>query len=317
MYIEREIRSTFYILKCIADSILTTQPDSIKVVFGVSEVEKLTGLWKNDSRYISILRYGNIQRQSLKKSGRLIVGLGPSGSGKTYWINSILELFMTADSSFPQSFISIDGGTYRMTSEIYKIIRDLAQENCLGGFINLVRSSKVNPFKNSLFEAGLIKKIIKNFLKRESDDIQISLYVPDTLGSCLANCIKEIQPFIDITRDKKWIGVLVWQHKLSSDCNFTEKYSCVGCTESGKRRERTEGKKYSNRSWNISMNSGYNLVLKAPGGTFMVHNSGSSKSSVLYTSPKNDPFINETLKQYATRFNYVYIEENFQKSIRK
>jgi hypothetical protein len=281
-------------------------------------LEKLNGEWKNDSQYISLMRYGNIQREASPTPGRLILGLGPSGSGKTHWMNTLLEVFINSDSTFPESFISIDGGIYRMTSEIYKLIRDLAHEYCLGGFTNLVRASKINPLKDSLFDAGSIKKNIQAFLKRESTSIQISLYVPETLGGCITNCISSIQPYLEITRDRKsWIGVLIWQHKIGSDCTFVEKYRCVGCTESGKRREQMEGKKYSNKSWEISMRSGYKVILKAPGGSFVIHNSGSTKTSILYSTPENNPIINQILKNFAPNLNYTYIEEKFQKSLPK
>ena len=47
-----------------------------------------------------------------------------------------------------------------------------------------------------------------------------------------------------MTNDTEWICIHIWQHKLRDECNKSSKYKCFGCTESGEKRERKEGKIY-------------------------------------------------------------------------
>ena len=100
------------------------------------------------------------------------------------------------------------------------------------------------------------------------------MYIPETLGFCGLSCEDKYSKYIKITNDKRWIGLLIWQHRYANECNYSEKYKCKGCTESGEKRQIKEGKKYENDQWESSMNNGGAEFMKAPGGTFKIHNSG-------------------------------------------
>ena len=118
--IKKELNTTAFILKTIADSIITTKGSPKNLVLSV---KKLTGNWENDKNNITIISYGTISLND-DNIGKLIISTGPSASGKTYWTNNIIELFGKLV-NFPKSFISIDGGIYRTTSLIYNIIHEI------------------------------------------------------------------------------------------------------------------------------------------------------------------------------------------------
>ena len=73
--------------------------------------------------------------------------------------------------------------------------------------------------------------------------------------------------------DDNWIGLCIWQHIEDTQCVFGLEYKCTGCTESGKARERYEGKKYSSDAWSNSYNSG-RLQAKKANQWFIIHNTG-------------------------------------------
>jgi hypothetical protein len=268
----------------------------------------LTGIWKKDSPYIQITTLGNPTIKS-----RLIMGFGPSASGKTYWAKTLLSIFSSADPLFPSTFISIDGGIQRETSIAYQYIVEQAKLFCISGFSNLVISTwKLTEY--SLFNASIIKKSLLNFLKQQT--IPLSLYVPETLGDCgymrLKTCASKYSTYIDITRDSNWIGVLIWQHKTANECDLPSKYTCVGCTESGIKREQQEGKKYSNSSYAHSMREGKHELAKAPGGQYMIHNSGSrTKLSIIqdytnYALQENmNIYHNFILLEHSKKYKYI------------
>jgi hypothetical protein len=183
------------------------------------------------------------------------------------------------EDNFPESFLSIDGGIYRESSIIYGITRDAAIESCLAGFSNLVVEG-FSFFESSMFAAGSIKKNMVDYLTIQSKRTPISLYVPETLGDCggisnirLKKCKDKYKPFISITGDKKWIGLLIWQHKMGKKCNKENTEKCEGCTKSGKNREEQEGKKYSNKVYRHSMKMGSKHVMKGY-RNIIIHNSG-------------------------------------------
>jgi hypothetical protein len=300
-----EIESTAYILRTLSNSIISA--DNSTIQFSVTG--ELTGHWSNDSQYINIMQIGNESQNS-----RLLLGLGPSASGKTYWAKSIIEIFSNSSPTFPKTFLSIDGGLYRETSIIYQYILEEIKLFCMNGIDNLVVSSWLSG-KKSLFDAGIIKSIIISYLKIQKENIPISLYVPETFGDCgdsrLKACISKIKPYIDITGDHQWICLLIWQHKFASECPFNPPYTCVGCTESGKKREIKEGKKYSNSAYKHSMIEGQKMLLKAPGGQYNIHNCGyydgisSIEDYTLYDSTKNLT-IQTTLRDSNTMNHYKY-----------
>lgn len=129
-----EMYSTSYILRTLAGSIISVNGDNSIgpiLVINITEMDKINGLFENDNKFIKITKYGNEQRCETCKNGRLIFGYGPSASGKSYWAKSIIKLFNQVNSSFPTSFLSIDGGIYRETCKVYQIIKNLIKKSVL------------------------------------------------------------------------------------------------------------------------------------------------------------------------------------------
>lgn len=275
-----EINSTIYILNSLANSLVTI--DNSYVTFLLkTNLRNLTGDWAHDKQYID-LTIDNPSKNSNKHNHpktRLIMGFGPSASGKTYCAKAIIEMLSLSDSSFPKSFLSVDGGIYREKSYIYQKLIIFLKQRVYNGLKNLVLSG-ISFTKKSLFDSNIIKTIVINYLDQTENRKKFSLYVPDTLGGCLpgiliTDCSSIYKKYIDITDDSKsWVGLLIWQHKKHEDCTYALDSQCRGCTESGQKREKNEGKKYSSTAWNYSLKNGRREMMKAPGGRYEIHNGG-------------------------------------------
>lgn len=280
-----ELSSTAYNLRALYNSVIPQKFDELEIGLTGS----LSGLWKYDSKNISIKRLGR------PVNSRLILGLGPSGCGKTYWAKSLIEAF-SKNESFPNVFLSIDGGTYRESSIVYQYILEVTKEFCIAGFNNLVSTSVL---KTSLFDSGIIKHSILSFLKQQT--IPLSLYIPETLSDCgdkrVKTCSSKYRSYIDITGDTDWITVVIYQHKYPEDCKYPPGYTCVGCAPSGKAREMVEGKKYSDRMYEHSMKEAINVLQsESNGGKYVIHNTGNKNPSVIddFTT-RYSPDINSSL----------------------
>jgi hypothetical protein len=210
------------------------------------------------------------------------------------------------DPNFPKSFLSIDGGIYREKSYIYQKIIKLIKLTKYNGLKNLVLSGyhlktsitnrKINK-RHSLFDPKILKKKVIEYLSKRE---KISLYIPDTLGGCFFDCSSIYKKYITITDDSKsWIGLLIWQHKTHNECDYIEGYKCKGCTESGKDREKNEGKIYSSAAWKNSMKNGRYYMMQAPGGRYEIHNGGTKKSKSVII----DHSSNKILKNIPNGFN--------------
>jgi hypothetical protein len=285
---KNDINSTLYMLNIISCSLVAINKEESSVIFIFNgDIKELTGLWEKDKTKFKLKIYNSKNSNSNSNSNtktRLIMGLGPSASGKTYSAVKIISMLSNNDPTFPKEFLSIDGGTYREKSYIYQRIIKLIGEYKFKGLKNLVLSGiKFKISKNnfsikqriSLFDSSIVKKKVIEYLVENGE--KISLYVPDTLGSCvLASCKSTYKKYIDISNDKdNWIGLLIWQHKNHGDCDYTEAYKCKGCTESGTKREKEEGKIYSSSAWENSMRNGKYIMMLAPGGKYEIHNGGS------------------------------------------
>jgi len=277
-----EIESTLYMLNIISNSLVSIDESSVIFKFNGS-IKDLNGKWEKDKDRFTFEIYN--KNSSSNNKTRLIMGFGPSASGKTYCAKAIITMLSDTDPSFPKSFLSIDGGIYREKSYIYQKLIGIIEHKHYNGLLNLVLSGY--HFKRSytnmtiekrkiLFDSDIIKKNITDYLKYLNT--KISLYVPETLGGCLINCESIYKKYIEIADDSKsWIGLLIWQHKTHDECDYFEGYQCAGCTESGKRREKKEGKKYSSGAWGNSMANGKKYMMEAPGGRFEIHNGGGFK----------------------------------------
>lgn len=289
MLVDYELNTTICILRFLSNSVLTIKDEetfnnNLTISIDYQNIYNLNNNWENDSKYLNIIEIANDNiSKGIGGQGRLVLGFGPSSSGKTYWAKAILKILNSTYkyvplSQFPNSFLSIDGGIYRESSYIYQtIIKIIKELKCFAGLENLVASGFSS--KNSIFNSNVPKKTIKIYLKQLSESKNISLYVPETLSGCISpiNCYSIYKDYIDITKDNNWIGLFIWQHKESSKCNFKEGFQCTGCTNSGKYREKLEGKKYSSKAWDISYNNGEQEYQKGPGGAYWIHNSGGKK----------------------------------------
>ena len=75
---------------------------------------------------------------------------------------------VTTDKSFPNAFLSIDGGIYREKSVVYQLITKLIKKLCnkkILGFENLY-SSGLENFKKGMKSLFKVKKQIKDYLKK-------------------------------------------------------------------------------------------------------------------------------------------------------
>jgi len=291
---KKEIESTLYMLNIISNSLVSINNLSVKFILN-GTIEDLDGNWEMDKDKFTFEFFekpssnnnplSNNNTSSNNKT-RLIMGFGPSASGKTYCAKAIITMLSENDSSFPKSFLSIDGGIYREKSYIYQKLIGLISFEPYNGLLNLVLSgyhlkrSYTNMTieeRKTLFNSDIIKKKVTEYLiyLKNKHNNKISLYIPETLGGCLINCSSIYKKYIEITDDSEsWIGLLIWQHKTHNDCDYKEDYQCKGCTESGQNREKKEGKKYSNRAWENSMLNGRKYMMEAPGGRYEIHNGG-------------------------------------------
>ena len=293
--IKTETESTAYMLRVLTNSVISVDGHSIEFELNTP----LTGLWAEDAANIRIQSVGNP-----KKRPRLIIGLGPSASGKTFWTKKLLHMFAETDENFPRTFLTIDGGIYRSSSIIYQYILQAAKESCFAGIQNLVEAN-MHILDQSLFYAGTIKQHINDFLRKQTP---ISLYVPETCSDCgfarFKSCEQKHKPYIDITKDSDPIAVLIWQHKRAEDCTFGKEFRCVGCTESGESREKSEGKKYSNAMYEHSMNEGMRALLRSPNIRYKIHVSGSDDRKSIVEDYSENPV--KPTEDFMNKYNYVY-----------
>ena len=260
--IQTEVNSTAFIIRCLIKSMIN-EP----LIISCSDPSKITGLWKKDSGLFTMDNFsGQLQ-------GRLIMGFGPSASGKTYWAKNTISMLSGIEDDFPKGFMTIDGGIYRESSVIYQILVERVLSRHVGGLTNLVSAGLGSK---SLFSAGKIKETVTDFLKTQSPP---NLYIPETLGSCVVGmskkgtCSDMYNKYKTITGDKNWVGLCIWQHVEDTKCTFAPKYKCIGCTESGQKREREEGKHYSPLAYKNSFSYG-KIHAKNAKKWFVIHNTG-------------------------------------------
>lgn len=262
-YIQKEMHSTAYILRCLQMSMINAP-----LTIYCTNIAKVSGVWEDDK---TLFKMGTFKQSA----GRLIMGFGPSASGKTYWAEKIIDMLSHLEPNFPKAFMSIDGGTYREASVVYQTIIKSVTDKNIGGLSNLMSAGF--SFETSLFSSGKVKQAISAYLKTQPPP---NLYVPDTLGGCKGGlskkgfCSNLYKKYKDITKDNdNWIGLCIWQHVEDTMCVFGPEYKCIGCKESGKERERREGKQYSDAAWGNSFYSGIANAKKA-NKWFVIHNTG-------------------------------------------
>jgi hypothetical protein len=311
-----EINSTIFYLKILSNMLISSK-SLYYIYFKIHN--NLTGLWKDDHKNIEMLilnKFGKRDnRTNLRSKTRLIMGFGPSASGKSFNTFTIIELMKIIDKMFPSYFLSIDGGIFRERSHIYQTILN-CKYNTINGYSNLV---KPDP-KQGLFDASYVKENIVlylNYLKSERK-FKISLYIPETLPSCDdKTCYSKYEKYIQLTDDKNWIGLLIYQHKTAEECEFNtvEQYSCIGTTISGERRQLIEGKRYSSVEWEKSYENGYREMMKAPIYRFKLHNTGKIDGINMFYDYSVMPLNAHTnfylqIEPFIIKKNWVYNQED-------
>ncbi len=383
--VNQEIESTAFMLKLLADSVIRPDGKQHRLKIGLDESfftrsdkpggdEKakddtnkgnkagcrlLTGRWREDAPFLRLVlprSKGPKPFLGLRPSGRLVMGFGPSASGKTYWAKTILSLLAQADPLFPEVFFAVDGGLVRESSAVYQFATEMAHCAGFAGFKNL---------HAGMFVTGDIKHSMEEYLLAESQRSPISLYVPETLGKCeflvagvtvplIRHCDEYLKTFLDITRDEQWIGLLIWQHATAADHGKQDMfiktfpgdmYQCAGCMESGKKREKSEGKPYEGHVYKQSLRNGlkymglvpggYMIEMKnrsmngsanreahvglAPGGRYVIHNAGrpdgtsilwdySAKAVDQSERGKTADRFSEIMKASAEKYKIRYVD---------
>jgi|TARA_B110000879_G_scaffold185834_1_gene246510 hypothetical protein len=323
-----EIKSTAYMLRVLSNSLISYNKCNQKLYFSYENTNEngepgnlLTGNWEYDSKHFTITKIG----KGDDTNSRLIMGLGPSASGKTYWARNVIELLNQNISDFPSTFFTIDGGDYRSLSYVYQIIIESAKNKGLGGIDNLVLPGSIIPTtKKNIFDSNIVKKDIIKYLnnsKTKNSKLYISLYVPETLGDCSSYiptklCKSKIEKYVNLTGDKEWVALMIYQHKSGDQCPYDLKYQCVGTNYSGKSRESEEGKKYSDAAYQHSMNEGRIGISKAPNMKFIIHNSGGKKyknqlnKSIMMDMSVTTPFDNNNIQNIQDKYHCVYQKIN-------
>jgi len=265
--LKQEINKAFYILRTLKKSIITIVPEfDYNNCITINSNIDFNKSWEDVSKSCN-LKLGNTHDQNCK----LIFGFGPSASGKTKCAEKMIDLFKKNDTTFPTTFITIDGGICRESSILYNFIILCLRYYNIYGIENLDINDPIKELSMPrLFPK--VKHIIRDFLS--NSDKSYSLYIPETLSKPKFDPKK----YIEISKDKEWIGLLIWQHKgttTDSKCPYTyESLKCEGCVRSGKSRERYEGKIYKDTNWEKSMDNGLTQIKIAPGGGYSIHNSG-------------------------------------------
>jgi hypothetical protein len=159
-------------------------------------------------------------------------------------------------------------------------------DNRMSGFSNLVSAGM--SFSKSLFSSEP-KKRLQEFLQEQCKKKgYISLYIPTTATGELtgAASLKKAQKISkwEGLNDTHWIGLMIYQHRTHAECPFKHEFKCMGCTESGRKREIGEGKEYSNSAFQMAFDHGEYCIKHAPGGRIKIHNSGGFKHNGKFTT---------------------------------
>lgn len=288
-----EIQTTLYMLNVLGNSMIN---GNCRLKFS-GDLDKLTNDWGNDYQYF--------QPYEGHEKSRLIMAFGPSASGKTFMVENVVNIIQNKSvigPNFPSNFLSIDGGLHRESSYAYSVIRDAIKDKN-SGFKNLV-STGMFP---GIFDSGVIKKNIKNWLKTHNDQ-KFNIYVPETLSGCFFDCKGVYQDYINYTGDTEYIALNIWQHEQGCKCNYKTPYKCKGTTASGKAREQIEGKKYSSSAYATSFDHGQQEIKKTKGIYMDIHNPGQAgKTAIIKLYGINNNLTIGDQREMRTNSNFDFI----------
>ena len=280
------------------ENCLINKSDTNRVYIYIDEnqIKNINGSWENDMKYIKMNMHPLLETETEYKS-RLIMGFGPSASGKTHWAETIINIFNEINpNEFSNNFLTIDGGIMREYSNVYQKIKEHVKSKGYG-LKKLAGNDEKSLFNtdnikiNVIKYLSLLKKEKEKEKEKENKTFPFSLYVPDTLSSCITKKCKSVyDSYIIITGDQNWIGLYIYQHLDS--CPYEKDYKCETTTKSGCERQIEEGKQYRNRAYRISKIYGKNQLMDAPGGRFKIHNSGSiDRNSIIHEYPINNNYL--------------------------
>jgi hypothetical protein len=179
------------------------------------------------------ITFTSSQLQHIKP--RLIMGFGPSASNKPHLINDMIKIFKQADPTFPDKFISIDDKLIRKVSMVYNIILTCIDDYNNQEQVKTNSTKKIKGFKNlinnikngehALFPSTEIKENFATYLLTNYRG-NVSLYVAATLCKKQSTMQVDVEPYVNITGDTNWNGLLIWQHQNPDLCTFDDDYKC-------------------------------------------------------------------------------------------
>jgi adenylylsulfate kinase-like enzyme len=160
-----------------------------------------------------------------KKQRHSLVVLGPSASGKTYGLKLVCALLPVLASWVKNSFV-LDGANFRDASKVWAAVKASAISSGYVGYSDAYTTLLKRP--TDLLKTKLVAKLM-------GDGFNIIL--PDTCSS------------LSIVREKI---------KMLKDAGYTINIlACVApksvCEQRGRSREQGEGKKYSSKNWQNSV----------------------------------------------------------------
>jgi hypothetical protein len=313
--VHQETYSTAYVLRAMANSIIgATGTTPAKLKIKCTAPKKITGVWKDDAGLFKLV--------GKQTKGKLIMGFGPSAAGKTFWAKNLISILYGKKGG---AFLSIDGGLYREVSDVYQTIRTAAimKLGNEGGLTNLVAAGL--SLSGGMFKAGDTKKTVLKWLVAQYN--KVNLYVPDTLGSSSTKWHK----YRKYTKSEKdWIGACIYMHKhgkptgKDKGCPFTGQYKCEGCTESGTRRQKDEGKKYSNTAYGTTLKRGKEQakIAEKAGGMILIHNTGmlnpgKNISTIQLGGKLAEGMVYINIAKQSKKYNFRVVEDVVAAAYRK
>eukprot|EP00940_MAST-03C_sp_MAST-3C-sp2_P001966 g1966.t1 len=167
--------------------------------------------------------------QEMMRSRVAIFVLGPSASGKTFMTRRLLSRVLRANGRDPGlEFVSIDGGLMRDESDVWNEMKRLAhmQKKRLDGFSDLFSEYFSRPIKD------FKRKVFLSLAKQG-----VNMVIPET-----AVRKGKVTEMMDTLNDAGYTVIMTVVHASKRDC-----------TAAGRKREISEGKRYSSMSWMLAI----------------------------------------------------------------
>jgi hypothetical protein len=251
-FFETEQKSTVFILNSFFTSLVTPEEEKNKFRINLSfkendkkkksyNMDDLTGKWTDDKDKIKIVlyykndneqweQYDNDYMREGINGKKLILGLGPSASGKTHFAKEIISFLSKnskENSNNPKCYLAIDGGNSREISYIYQLVINSFSsccKICKGDSCTRGCTFCSSGIKNLFGSDGLFhccKKEMRKYLKKNKDESNFSIYVPDTYSKCIylgdrrLGCKEKPDEIYKGITDSEtnYLTLFIWQHK--------------------------------------------------------------------------------------------------------